>query len=89
VGAATRSDIHLSLGGMYDRGKKTMVQVNESEVELSRQEILALIDEGARQRLGISGEELLDLYRRGKLRDLGEVADLLVLATLLEDQAAA
>jgi hypothetical protein len=66
-----------------------MVQVNENEVELSRQEILALIDEGARQRLGISGEKLLELYRRGQLRDLGEVADLLVLATLLEDQAAA
>ena len=65
-----------------------MVQVNESEVELSRQEILALINEGARQRLGISGDELLEVYRRGKLRDLGEVADLLVLATLLEDQAA-
>jgi hypothetical protein len=74
---------------MYDRGEKAMVQVNESEVELSRQEILALIDEGARHRLGISGEKLLELYRRGQLRDLGEVADLLVLATLLEDQAAA
>jgi hypothetical protein len=69
--------------------RNTMVQVNENEVELSRQEILALIDEGARQRLGISGEKLLELYRRGQLRDLGEVADLLVLATLLEDQAAA
>ena len=66
-----------------------MVTVNENEVELSREEILALIDAGARQRLGISGEKLLELYRRGQLRDLGEVADLLVLATLLEDQAAA
>jgi hypothetical protein len=66
-----------------------MVHVNDSEVELSRQEILALIDDGARQRLGISGEKLLEFYRRGELRDLGEVADLLVLATLLEDQAAA
>ena len=66
-----------------------MVQVNESEVELSREEILGLIDEGARQRLGIPGEKLLELYHRGQLRDLGEVADLLVLATLLEDQAAA
>ena len=66
-----------------------MVQVNESEVELSREEILGLIDEGARHRLGIPGEELLELYHRGQLRDLGEVADLLVLATLLEDQAAA
>jgi len=65
-----------------------MVQVNESEVELSREEILGLIDEGARHRLGIRGEELLELYL-GQLRDLGEVADLLVLATLLEDQAAA
>ncbi|TME44855.1 MAG: hypothetical protein E6I60_16260 [Chloroflexi bacterium] len=63
--------------------------MNESEVELSREEILALVDEGARHRLGIPGEELLELYRRGQLRDLGEVGDLLVLATLLEDQTAA
>jgi len=66
-----------------------MVKVNENEVELSREEILGLIDQGARRRLGISGEALLDRYRRGQLRDLGEVADLLVLAALLEDQAAA
>jgi hypothetical protein len=66
-----------------------MVKVNENEVELSREEILALIDQGARRRLAISGEALLDRYRRGQLRDLGEVADLLVLAALLEDQAAA
>jgi hypothetical protein len=66
-----------------------MVNVNESEVELSRQEILALIDHGARRRLGISGEVLLDRYRRGQLRDLGEVADLFALAGLFEDQAAA
>jgi hypothetical protein len=66
-----------------------MVNVNDSEAELSRQEILALIDHGARGRLGISGEALLDRYRRGQLRDLGEVADLFALAGLLEDQAAA
>lgn len=66
-----------------------MVKVNDSEVELSREEIVALIDQGARRRLGISGETLLERYRRGQLRNLGEVADLLVLAGLLEDQAAA
>jgi len=66
-----------------------MVKVNDSEIELSREEILALIDQGARRRLGISGDALLENYRRGQLRNLGEVADLLVLAALLEDQAAA
>jgi hypothetical protein len=66
-----------------------MVKVNENEVELRREEILRLIDQGSRRRLGISGEVLLERYRRGQLRDLGEVADLLVLATLLEDQAGA
>ena len=66
-----------------------MVKVNDSEVELSREEILGLIDQGAHRRLGISGEALLERYRRGQLRNLGEVADLLVLAALLEDEAAA
>lgn len=33
-----------------------MVRVNDSEVELSREEILGLIDQGARRRLGISGK---------------------------------
>ncbi len=65
-----------------------MVKVNENEVELGREEILGLIDQGARRRLGISGEALLGRYRGGQLRDLGEVADLLVLACLLEDYAA-
>ena len=68
---------------------RCMVKVNDSEVELSREEILALIDQGARRRLGISCEALLENYRHGQLRNLGEVADLLVLAALLEDQAAA
>lgn len=66
-----------------------MVKVNDSEVELSREEILSLIDRGAQRRLGISGSTLLERFHRGQLQDLGEVADLLVLAALLEDQAAA
>jgi hypothetical protein len=66
-----------------------MVKVNDSEVELSPEEILSLIDRGAQRRLGISGKDLLERFHHGQLQDLGEVADLLVLATLLEDQAAA
>ncbi|HEY9286554.1 MAG TPA: hypothetical protein VIT43_00870 [Candidatus Dormibacteraeota bacterium] len=66
-----------------------MVEVSDGEVELSQEEILELIDEGAQRRLGISGEALLDQFRRGNLSDIGEVADLLVLATLLRDKAAA
>jgi hypothetical protein len=66
-----------------------MVKVNDSEVELSPEEILSIIDRGAQRRLGISGTEMLTRFHRGQLKDLGEVADLLVLAALLEDQAAA
>jgi hypothetical protein len=66
-----------------------MVKINDAEVELSREEVLALIEKSAQHRLGISGEALLERYRRGQLSNIGEVADLLVLATLLEDKAAA
>lgn len=66
-----------------------MVRVSDGEVELTQEEILGLIDKGAQRRLGISGATLLERFRRGQLSDLGEVADLLVLADLLEEQAAA
>ncbi len=54
-------------------------------VELSRNDILKRIEQGARQRRGLSAEGLIRLYRAGKLEDPCEVADLLALADLLPD----
>ena len=53
--------------------------------ELTRKEIIDLIDEHARTRRGISGEELLRSWRAGTLEAPGEVADLLALAELLPE----
>jgi hypothetical protein len=54
-------------------------------LELSREEIVGIIDRDARERRGISGRALVRTYRAGRLEDPGEVADLLVLADLLPD----
>jgi hypothetical protein len=54
-----------------------------SAIELSRGEIVALIDRESLRRLGLSGAELLRQYRLGTLDDAGRVADLLMLADLL------
>lgn len=54
------------------------------EVELTRDDIVAALEEGARERLRISATELLRRYREGELSDAGLVADLLVLADLLQ-----
>jgi hypothetical protein len=65
-----------------------MRSLSEYEEELSREEVLKAIDGVARSRLGISGEQLLKLYRSGRLDDPDEVADALVLADLLTDEHA-
>lgn len=54
-------------------------------LELTRDEIVSTISEGARLRLGMSAEQLLAAYRAGRLEDPGKVADLLALARLLRD----
>jgi hypothetical protein len=66
-----------------------MHQVSETEFELDADYIRQAIDAEARARLGISGEELLARFERGELEDPGRVADLLALADLLREPAAA
>lgn len=66
-----------------------MNELNDAEVELTPAYIRQLIDDEAKRRLGISGDELLSLYESGKLDDPGRVADLLTLAELLREPAAA
>jgi hypothetical protein len=54
-------------------------------VELTREELLRRLEEGARRRRGVSARELLRLYRSGSLEEPCAVADLLALADLLPD----
>lgn len=54
-------------------------------LELNREEIVALLEQQAHQRLGRSAGEMLADYREGRLENPGDVADLLVLADLLPD----
>lgn len=53
-------------------------------LELSRDEIVARLDAEARRRLDMSAEDLVRAYRRCELTDLGRVADILALASLLD-----
>lgn len=53
--------------------------------EMSRDEIVSLIDAAARQRVGMSAKQLLSRHRSGQLKDDGPVIDLLVFADLLPD----
>lgn len=55
----------------------------DSVLVLTREEIVASLELGARQRLGMSAEELVRAYQDGRLPDPGRVADLLALAHLL------
>ena len=66
-----------------------MHQVTETEFELDADYIRREIDSEARRRLGIGGDELLARFERGELADPGRVADLLALADLLREPAAA
>ena len=54
-----------------------------STVELTREEIVARLTAGARRRLLMTPEEMVNAYRAGALLDPGRVADLLALASLL------
>ena len=54
-------------------------------LEFSRDQIIAMLEDGARDRLGVSASELLRAYRQGRLQDPGDVADLIVLAQLLDE----
>ena len=54
-------------------------------LELSRDEIVARIEDGARSRTGLSAGEMVRRYLAAQLDDPGQVADLLALARLLPE----
>ena len=56
-----------------------------SILELTRELIAQQHDREARRHLAISGEELVRRYRAGLLKDRGQVADFLVLTSLLAE----
>ena len=66
-----------------------MHQVSETEFELDADYIREHLDREAQRRRGISGQELLARFERGELEEPGQVADLLALADLLREPAAA
>jgi hypothetical protein len=60
---------------------------DEDVIELSEEELLALIDTGAREGLGMSGEEYLQRLREGRIERTGPngyLAHLSMLASLLD-----
>lgn len=58
--------------------------LESATLTLSRDEIVARIEHEAKRRLGMSARDLLIAYQNGKLKDCGQVADLLSLADLLD-----
>lgn len=54
-------------------------------IELTREQILERIEQGAQKRRGLSARDLLLAYREGRLDEPGAVIDLLVLADLLPE----
>jgi hypothetical protein len=60
--------------------------VDNNTVEMTREEIVRVIEEGARRRRNMSAIELIRAYRRKELDDPGPVADLLALSHLLPDE---
>ena len=53
-------------------------------VEYTHAELRSMINDAARARIGIDGEELLRRYRAGDLDPEWDVSDLLILADLLD-----
>lgn len=53
------------------------------DVVLTRAEIVRALESECRRRRGMSAKALITAYRKGKLDDPGEVADILGLASLL------
>jgi hypothetical protein len=60
--------------------------VTNNTVEMTRDEIVRAIDDGARRRRNMSAAELIRAYRRCELDDPGPVADLIALSYLLRDE---
>ncbi len=59
--------------------------MDQTVLELTREQILARLEEGAGRRRRLSARDMLRLYRDGKLEEPCDVADLLALADLLPD----
>jgi hypothetical protein len=59
--------------------------VTTEHIELSREEIVERLEESAR-RYGMSAGQLVRKYLDGTLEDPGAVADVLALASLLDDE---
>jgi imidazolonepropionase-like amidohydrolase len=70
-------------GARMIAGDTAMAMTDNTVRELSREEILTILEAGARRRLGVTAQAMLCAYRHGQLDDPGAVADLLVLADLL------
>ena len=69
-----------------ERLKRYLNPLELEPIVLTREEIIAQVDESARMRLGISGRRLVRAWRRGHLPcDLGHVHDLLMMAGMLPD----
>lgn len=65
------------------RRRRTQARNGAEIRELTREQILELIDERARYLLGISGEEFMRRYRAGELEDAPAEAPIAVLADLV------
>jgi hypothetical protein len=53
--------------------------------ELTREEIVGEMERVAQRRRRLSAAEVIRRYRAGSLEDAGELADVLILATLLPE----
>lgn len=56
-----------------------------TDLELARDEIVALIESEAQRRYGLSAEELIGQYRAGSIDECGGAADIVSLARLLPE----
>jgi len=59
--------------------------MEQTVLELTREQILARLEEGAGRRRRLSARDMLRLYRDGQLDEPCDVADLLALADLLPE----
>jgi hypothetical protein len=59
--------------------------IRHPALELTREQILDLLERGAQVRLHLSARGFLRAYREGHLEDPGAVGDLVVLADLLSE----
>jgi len=59
--------------------------MDQTVLELTREQILARLEEGAWRRRRLPARDMLRLYRDGKLDEPCDVADLLALADLLPE----